>query len=80
MLIQSFKIQLHRLPSEEVVRRSPRHVGFASPRRGVKDQKVVVHLFVYLSDAGVVAAPVAVIGRTENSYDLLVLCPIIALN
>jgi hypothetical protein len=66
--------------SEEVVGCSAGYVGFASSWRWVKHQEIVIHLFVYLHDTGFVAASVAVIRRTENSHDFLVLCPIISLN
>jgi hypothetical protein len=62
--------------SEEVVRSSARDVGLSSAGRWVENQKVVVHLLVHLHDSGFVAAPVTIVRRTKDCYNLFILSPI----
>ena len=46
----------------------------------VENEEVVVHLFVNLHDACFITTTVAVVWRGEDSYDLLLVRPIVALN
>ena len=52
---------------------------FASPRRWVEHQKVVIHLLINFHDAGLIAASVAVVGGREDGHNLLFVRPIVAL-
>ena len=47
--------------SQEIVRRTPSHMWLSTSRRRIKDQEVVLHLFVDLHDACFITASIAVV-------------------
>lgn len=52
----------------------------SSSRCGVELQEGVFHVFVELHDSSLVAATVAVVRSGEDSYDALLVAPVVALH
>ena len=65
--------------SQEIVRRTPSHMWLSTSRRRIKDQEVVLHLFVDLHDACFITASIAVVRCWEDSHDLLFMTPVVTL-
>ena len=65
--------------SEEVVGGAARYVRFASARRWVEDQEVVIHLLITLHYTSLVTASVTVVRCRKYCHNLLLMTPIIAL-
>ncbi len=64
---------------QKVVGSSSGNVRFALSGSGIKLQKDVFQVLVYFHNSGLVAASVAVVGRTENGHDISVMRPVVAL-
>ncbi len=65
---------------QEIIRRSPGDVRFAATRGWIELQECVFEVLVDLHDGCLVAAAVAVVGGAENSHDVLVVRPVVALD
>ena len=65
--------------SQEVVGRASSYVGLSTTGGWVEDQEIVIHLLVNFHYSCFVSAPIAVIGRRENSHHLLFVTPVVAL-
>jgi hypothetical protein len=65
--------------SQEVVGCSAGYMGFSSPGCRVEDEVTVVHLFVDLHNARLVAASVAIIWRRKDCDNLLLVRPVVPL-
>jgi len=65
---------------QEVVGRSSTDHWLAGARTGVELQEGVFEMLVDLHDCSLIAASVAVIGRTEYSHHIPILTPVVSLH